>query len=410
MEGWRTTTLGDLFAIGSSKRVLQSQWQSSGVPFYRGREITALGELGHVDNELFISEALYSEYSSKYGVPAPGDIMLTAIGTIGNSYVVQPGDRFYFKDASVLWMASKDAIDSAFVNHWLKSDAFRDQLDVGNGATVDTLTIQKLKSIKLSCPADRSLQRRIVAILDDAFEAIATAKANTEKNLQNAREVFVNYLKSVFSTGGADWTVTRVGAVAECCLGKMLDKAKNKGDLKPYLRNLNVRWFAFDLTDLQEMRFTDDEYERYSVRQGDVVVCEGGYPGRAAVWEDEQPIFIQKALHRVRFSNAIQGRWFLYYLYSLEASGDLSHHFTGTGIQHLTGAALSRLSMPLAPVSITGPIVERFSRLSDSVTSLEAVQRNKLTALDELKKSLLHQAFTGQLTAKQTDHQLEAVA
>ena len=79
----------------------------------------------------------------------------------------------------------------------------------------------------------------------------------------------------------------------------MLDKHKNRGTPRPYLRNLNVRWFEFDLDDVLEMRFEDDEMDRYTALPGDLMVCEGGYPGRAAIWDGE-PIFFQKAVHRVR--------------------------------------------------------------------------------------------------------------
>ena len=103
-QGWQTKHLSELYKIGSSKRVLQSQWKTGGVPFYRGREVTRLATDGFVDNELFISEEHFAELSKEYGVPKADDIVITAIGTIGNSHVVRSADRFYFKDASVLWM------------------------------------------------------------------------------------------------------------------------------------------------------------------------------------------------------------------------------------------------------------------------------------------------------------------
>ncbi len=71
---------------------------------------------------------------------------------------------------------------------------------------------------------------------------------------------------------------------AEMCLGKMLDKAKNRGTLQPYLRNVNVRWLTFDFSDMKEMRFEDSEGERFQLRANDLVICEGGEPGRCAVW------------------------------------------------------------------------------------------------------------------------------
>ena len=151
-QGWETKQLDSLYQIGSSKRVLKSQWRSSGIPFYRGREVTRLAADGFVENELFISEDHFSELSQKHGVPKAGDIVITAIGTIGNSHVVRSSDQFYFKDASVLWMKRAAEVSSEFVNLWLKSPDFFDQLDRGNGATVDTLTIQKLQSVEIPVP------------------------------------------------------------------------------------------------------------------------------------------------------------------------------------------------------------------------------------------------------------------
>jgi type I restriction enzyme, S subunit len=107
------------------------------------------------------------------------------------------------------------------------------------------------------------------------------------------------------------WRIRPVEEIAHACLGKMLDKSKDRGSLKPYLRNLNVRWFNFDLNDVLEMRFEDDERERYTAIKGDLLICEGGYPGRAAIWEDSEPIHFQKAIHRVRFHEPEHGKWFL---------------------------------------------------------------------------------------------------
>src|SRR5262245_59632400 len=114
------------------------------------------------------------------------------------------------------------------------------------------------------------------------------------------------------------WAWATLGTIAsEMCLGKMLDKEKNRGELQPYLRNVNVRWFTFDLADLKEMRFEDGEAERYQLKSGDLVVCEGGEPGRAAIWKDQAgSIKIQKALHRIRFDPAEYDPSFaMYYLY-----------------------------------------------------------------------------------------------
>jgi type I restriction enzyme S subunit len=133
------------------------------------------------------------------------------------------------------------------------------------------------------------------------------------------------------SASNNKWPIVRLGDYADTSLGKMLDAQKNKGTLYPYLGNSNVRWGTFDLHDLALMRFQDDEVERYSLRYGDLVICEGGEPGRCAIWRDEVPdMRIQKALHRVRSRGKLDNIFLYYYLSYASAKGILEPFFTGT--------------------------------------------------------------------------------
>lgn len=394
--GWKTVKLGERFKIRSSKRVLQSEWKTEGVPFYRGREVTILSKSGVVDNELFISEGHFKELSAKYGVPAAGDIILTAIGTIGNAYVVKPNDRFYFKDASVLWITACAEYDSNFVNYWIKSDHFKGQLDSGNGATVDTLTLDKLKSIEIPLPPPAE-QKRIVALLDEAFAGIDEVKAKAEASIQSLGTLVVSEFQSLIDDKGFERKL--LPELASHTLGKMLDKKKNTGTPRPYLRNVNVRWFEFDLSDIHEMPIRDEEAARCQARKGDVLMCEGGYPGRCAIWCSDEPVFFQKALHRIRFNDKWMAEWFVNYMHSLDSSGKISEFFTGTGIQHLTGETLSKLKIPVPPKSEIEAYVKKISAIRDKTNELAASESAKVNALCELKASLLTQAFAGELTA-----------
>jgi type I restriction enzyme S subunit len=177
-----------------------------------------------------------------------------------------------------------------------------------------------------------------------------------------------------------EWPRKRISEIANHSLGKMLDKAKNKGELHPYLRNLNVRWFDFDLSDLTEMRFLPGEGSRYTVAKGDLVICEGGYPGRAAIWNDDHPIHFQKALHRVRFLEPHHAKWCLYYLQAQDLSGTLKEHFNGAGIQHFTGEALAKFELPIAPLSEQQRIVaildEAFEGIATAKANAEKNLRN----------------------------------
>ena len=112
LKTFKKVKLSELFNVGSSKRVLKSDWKNEGVPFYRGREITTLSKLDLVNNKLFITEEHYQLLADKYGVPQAGDIMVTAIGTIGNTYIVKASDKFYFKDASVLCLKRVSEVSS----------------------------------------------------------------------------------------------------------------------------------------------------------------------------------------------------------------------------------------------------------------------------------------------------------
>jgi type I restriction enzyme S subunit len=169
------------------------------------------------------------------------------------------------------------------------------------------------------------------------------------------------------------WERKKVGEIATHTLGKMLDKAKNRGELKPYLRNLNVRWFGFELSDVLEMRFLPEEEARYTAVKGDVLVCEGGYPGRAAIWERDEPIFFQKALHRVRFHEPERAKWFLYFLLAKDLDGTLKNYFNGAGIQHFTGEALARFEVPLPPLAEQQRIV---AILDDALADIAITRTN----------------------------------
>jgi type I restriction enzyme S subunit len=109
------------------------------------------------------------------------------------------------------------------------------------------------------------------------------------------------------------WTKQPLAHVAQFRLGKMLDDKKNRGDLLPYLANVNVRWGELDLHDLREMRFEYDEMDRYGLKYGDIVMCEGGEPGRCAIWKEPVPgMMIQKALHRIRPHDCLDHRFLFY--------------------------------------------------------------------------------------------------
>ena len=169
-EGWVWCRLNELFNVCSSKRVLQSDWKTEGIPFYRAREIVKLSENGFVDNELFISDDHYRVLSSDYGVPQAGDLMVSGVGTIGKVYIVKPGDQFYYKDASVLCFENrKGVVAPEFARILLESSFVQNQMkDNSKGTTVDTITISTAMNYLCVIPP-LAEQARIVCAVQNAL-------------------------------------------------------------------------------------------------------------------------------------------------------------------------------------------------------------------------------------------------
>ena len=171
-KGWEWTTIGEIFNITSAKRVLKSDWQSEGIPFYRAREIVQLDKEGIADKDLFITPKLYNELKVKYGIPKAGDIMLSAVGSIGNSYIVKENDIFYYKDASVLCLQNVHNLHSKFFKIWLSTPFIHRQMKANSkGTTVDTITLEKLGNYIFPLPP-LAEQERIVEKIEKIFAVL----------------------------------------------------------------------------------------------------------------------------------------------------------------------------------------------------------------------------------------------
>ena len=188
----------------------------------------------------------------------------------------------------------------------------------------------------------------------------------------------------------SSWVWVNVASVAVARLGKMLDKTKNKGTTRKYLRNINVRWFDFDLSDIRKMRFEDSELPELALRLGDVLICEGGEPGRAAVWDGRQrDIYFQKAIHRVRFVNFVDSHFFVKALRVSADDGRLAEYFTGTGIKHFTGKGLADYLFPLPPFDEQHRIVAKVDELMEFCDRLDAMRSEREATRNRLATASL---------------------
>ena len=187
-----------------------------------------------------------------------------------------------------------------------------------------------------------------------------------------------------------NWDRKPLGAVADLCLGKMLDQNKNRGDLFPYLANVNVRWGEFDLNDLRTMRFEAHEMERYGLKFGDIVMCEGGEPGRCAIWRDQLPgMMIQKALHRIRPKELLDYQFLFYNLLHIGKTKQFDQYFTGATIKHLPGEKLAKVEVDIPPL----PIQRRIAGILSSYDKLIENSQRRIKILEAMARALYREWF-----------------
>ncbi len=178
--------------------------------------------------------------------------------------------------------------------------------------------------------------------------------------------------------------------MADFQLGKMLDQKKNKGNYMPYLANINVRWGEFNLENLREMRFKPEELERYGLKNGDIVMCEGGEPGRCAIWKGQQSgMMYQKALHRIRPRDVLDNE-FLYYTFLYKGKfGLFAHLFTGATIKHLPRQNLAELEVEIPPLEIQ----ERIAFILSAYDYLIENNTRRIAILEEMVRRIYEEWF-----------------
>jgi type I restriction enzyme S subunit len=190
--------------------------------------------------------------------------------------------------------------------------------------------------------------------------------------------------------GPSSWPRVPLGELAEHRLGKMLDKAKNTGVPRRYLRNPNVRWFDVDLSDLQEILVEEKDVHKYELRPGDVLICEGGEAGRAALWKgEEEGVIFQKACHRVRVGPRLDARFLIHRLMYDYFSGGLEDYYTGATIKHFTGQDLARYEFPLPPLDQQ----QRIAAILDKADELRRKRKRALALLDSLTQAIFLEMF-----------------
>ena len=274
---------------------------------------------------------------------------------------------------------------------------------LGSGTTFKELAAGKLKQVEIPL-APFPEQKRIVAILDEAFAGIATAVANTEKNLANARELFESYLNAVFSQRGDGWVVTTLGDV---CKFENGDRGKNYPTRNEYVESgipwINTGHIQRDGTLSQsEMNFISQEKYKSlrsgKIQPGDLVYClRGATLGKTALVDPFTVGAVASSLVIIRPSNILDSRFLYCYLTSPLGQGLIRGYENGAAQPNLGAKSVAKYPIALPTLAEQKVIVQELATLTAETQRLESLYQRKLAALDALKKSLLQQAFSGQL-------------
>lgn len=201
-----------------------------------------------------------------------------------------------------------------------------------------------------------------------------------------------------------EWAWCNLPDIGFSGLGKTLNGAKDKGEEKPYLCSINVYWAGVDLTTVKVARFSSSDIKKYRLKKGDLLTCEGGDVGRTIVWESDQEMYYQNALHRVRFFANNNQYYFRYLLMFYKLSGLLDNVSKGMTIKHFVQGALNNLPIPLPPIEEQSRIVARLDELMTKIDEYEKIE-SELTALHkkfptDMKAAILQEAFSGNLTER----------
>jgi type I restriction enzyme S subunit len=179
VSDWKKTKLSKISKITSSKRIFAKEYQKTGIPFYRGKEIIEKHNGNNVSTELFISRERYEEIKKKYDVPRKKDILLSSVGTLGVSWFVDE-DEFYFKDGNLTWLRADDAVLPEFLYLWLNSLEAQNQIDMMSiGSTQKALTIETLNKFEISLPA-KDIQEKVCNMIIPLIEKIRNNRAINE--------------------------------------------------------------------------------------------------------------------------------------------------------------------------------------------------------------------------------------
>jgi type I restriction enzyme S subunit len=291
-------------------------------------------------------------------------------------------------------------VDSRYLYYFLQEKMDFLLSRVTRGATVHRISTGDIKSLQIDIPPITE-QQRIVAILDQAFEGIATAKANAERNLRNAKGVFDSYLQAVFSCRNENWKEIRLGDIVTRLTNGYVGPTRNiyQESGIPYLlaRHVKNDVLAFDGKTFVSDAF-NQKNKKSILKAGDVLLVQSGHIGHSAVVTPEHQGHNCHAMIVITPVNAmVSGDFLSLYFNSPEMRRRFDSIRSGSTVPHLTCGEVRELTIPVPDLATQRGVVARASALQAEVRRLVAAYEAKQSRLVDLKQSLLQHAFSGQL-------------
>lgn len=293
-------------------------------------------------------------------------------------------------------------VDKKYLFHLLDWDTEQIKAEQGTGSTMLHVTKGAMENRLLPFPTI-SEQKHIVVILNEVLADIEQVRAKTEQNLKNACELFESYLQQVFSQRGEGWIEKTLGDV---CKFENGDRGKNYPSRSKFVESgfafINAGHIDDGTVDFSKMNYiTEENYDllsRGKVKQGDILFCLRGSLGKFAVIEDDIQGAIASSLVIVRPHSDLSVSFLLHYLRSGLCKSMIEKYAGGAAQPNLGAKDLAKFSISVPPAAQQLQTSEKLNSLMAEVENLESVYSEKLAALDELKKSILQKAFSGELT------------
>lgn len=391
MTAAKTATLGDVAEVLNGKTPARMEQRPAGHPVLKIRDVDELGRFRGLF-ESFVDTPLPETLASRQ-IRLGDTLILNAAHSAGHV-----ASKVYKAEAAVVgalatgeWMIVRPAperADPAFMYRWVSSPPI--QRRIRALVTGIHLYPRDVAALGLELPP-MGEQRRIADVLDRA-DALRTKRRQALAQLDTlSQSVFLGMFGDPVRNPRR-WHKLPFEDACPTRLGKMLDQKRQTGEHpRPYLRNANVRWFRFDLSHLLEMDFDAQARAELRLEYGDLLICEGGEPGRAAVWRCEmEECYYQKALHRGRPKPDLAvPEYLVWLLWFLAQRGALVDHTASATIAHLTGERLKAMPIPVPPVGLQRLFAVRIA----AVERLRASHEACASRLDALFASLQCKAF-----------------